>query len=134
MTTPPFTTETQRHREGFLRPPAASVPLCLCGSTPVYQLLLARHYCHRHLARRARDHGIALRPADVTRIERRIERARPAWQRPGVERYVIRINRGRRDRLSFVYDARLACLVSVWRLPRRYSSAHPAPGGGWREA
>lgn len=72
-----------------------------------------RRQCHRYLVRAARRRGIAFERGELVRLESRIDHSRAAFERPGVDRYLVRIRRGR-QRLTFLYVARLGCLLTVW--------------------
>ncbi len=72
-----------------------------------------RDLCRRHFIGRACERGIELTPAEARRLERRLGRARPAFLRPGVDRYRLRL-KWKNRRIVVVYDSRLGCLVTLW--------------------
>lgn len=74
-----------------------------------------RDCCRAHFAKRARLTGIEIH---VARIERMLERARPAFERPGIDRYPVTLRRTK-ERLTVVYDTTLHCVVTCWREGRR---------------
>lgn len=73
-----------------------------------------RAACHLHLLSRAADRGIVFTADDVVRLEGAIEKARPAFEQPGIDRYKLRVKLAG-TRMRVVYDADLKCLVTVWR-------------------
>lgn len=84
---------------------------------------MGRLACRFHLFRREAKRGIDLLPEDVAAIEAAIDKMRPAFERAGRTRYLIRVKRAPRlatrpcrydDRIVVVYDTRLSCLVTVW--------------------
>ncbi|TCS62568.1 hypothetical protein [Varunaivibrio sulfuroxidans] len=74
-----------------------------------------RAACARHVRRRARQRGVVIRGDGIVRLEAAIERLRPAFETPDRHRFWLTVKRpGRRMRV--LYDTRLHCLVTVWRL------------------
>lgn len=76
-------------------------------------LLVHRFRCRLHVEKRAIQRRIPLSPWDIDRLERSLERLRPAFERPGVNRYRLTLKHDSR-RLVVIYDTRLCCLVSLW--------------------
>ncbi|MBX3447535.1 MAG: hypothetical protein KF765_12345 [Parvibaculaceae bacterium] len=70
-----------------------------------------RMNCRNHFARRAALRAPQLTHADIERLERRIDRMRPAFEREGVNRYNLTIISGGQF-LRVVYDTELKCLVT----------------------
>jgi len=86
--------------------------------------------CRAHFARRVAERAVPLSAGDIARLERRIERMRPAFERKGVNRYRLTIiARGRF--LRVVYDTELHCLVTCldtvpfFARPRVYREVRP---------
>lgn len=79
-----------------------------------YDPTIHRAACARHVRRRARERGVVIRGDAIVRLERAIEKLRPAFETPTAHRYLLTVKRsGRRTRV--LYDTRLHCLVTVWR-------------------
>lgn len=70
--------------------------------------------CSLHMLQRAEERGVCLSAEAVERLERAIEKSRPAFERPGQDRYWIRV-RHNGNRMHVLYDTRLRCLVTVGR-------------------
>ena len=70
--------------------------------------------CSLHLMQRAEERNVDLSAEAIGRLERAIEKCRPAFERPGQDRYWIRV-RHNGSRMQVLYDTRLRCLVTVWR-------------------
>ena len=79
-----------------------------------YCPLRHRVACSLHLMQRVEERGVDLSAEAVERLERAIETCRPAFERPGQDRYWIRVRHNGR-RLQVLYDTRLRCLVTVGR-------------------
>lgn len=77
--------------------------------------LTHRMHCHLLFLRRLEERGIDVRPEEIAALEALCEGLRPAYQRPGQDRYILTIRRGRLGwrRLTVVYDTTLRCLVTV---------------------
>lgn len=73
--------------------------------------------CRVHARRRARERDC---PVPVERLERLCARMRPAFLKPGTERYLLTVHGGG-WRWQVVWDEALGCVVTV----------HPAPD--WRQ-
>lgn len=74
-----------------------------------------RMHCHLHFLRAIQMRGIDMTPDEIGQLEALLERSRPAYVRPGINRYVLTVRRGRlgQRRLTVVYDIALRCLVTV---------------------
>ena len=75
--------------------------------------LFRRACCHLHFLRRAEERGIEITGEEIERLERALDRTRPAYERPGVHRYRVTVKHAL-GRLGVAYDTHLGCLVSVW--------------------
>ncbi|WP_316978028.1 hypothetical protein [Shumkonia mesophila] len=79
-----------------------------------------RMACHMHVMKRASQRGIVITADDIVRYEALMERARPAYERPGAARYLLTVKSAAGRRMRVVYDVELRCMVSVWhRFGRR---------------
>lgn len=70
-----------------------------------------RDNCRIHFARRAAVRALVLSAAEIRRLEDRIERLRPAFERLGESRYKLTVILHGRF-LRVVYDTELKCLVT----------------------
>lgn len=71
-----------------------------------------RANCRLHALRRAEERGLALDAESLLRMEIAAERLKAAFELPDVERYWLR-GRIAGVPLRFVYDIRMACVVTV---------------------
>lgn len=72
----------------------------------------ARSKCGVRFLRSAQRQGLFLSVAEVARIEQRLARLQPCFERPGTHRYELTLRISRR-RVPVVYDTELRCLVSM---------------------
>lgn len=85
-----------------------------------YSPAVHRINCSIHVVARAETRGLDLTAADISRLERMIDRLRPAFERPGRDRYWITVKRPASRKFWCLYDTSLGCLVTVLNhRPRR---------------
>jgi hypothetical protein len=89
---------------------------------------LRRTDCFMHFLRRIDEREIPLTGEEIEKIERSLERTRPAFERPGVFRYevVVKLAWGR---ICVIYDTHLRCLVNAWWRWGIPVPAAPRPAG-----
>lgn len=71
--------------------------------------------CSLHFLQRAEARKISLSPDCLSRLEKTLERMRPAYELPGQSRYRITVLREKQV-LLVVYDIALKTLVTVWKI------------------
>ena len=103
-------------------------------SRRVYSPAHHRAACGLHVLAHARQRGIAMTAVDVANLEKTIDRLRPAFERPGRDRYWLTVRRPG-GKIRVVYDTRLQCLVTIlgdlvtlsaWHQPRPETRPGPA--------
>lgn len=77
-----------------------------------------RTHCFLHLLKRARSRNIDLSSAAAESLQDSIQRMEPLFVRPKQNRYRLAVRHHGRW-LIVTYDARLHCLVTVWRDQKR---------------
>jgi len=82
--------------------------------TALNERLCHRAFCSLHMLNRIDERDVGLDPADIGPLEEMIRRMRPVFERPGQDRYTIKVKRTR-GRIRVVYDTRLQILVTVWK-------------------
>ena len=81
-----------------------------------------RASCCIHVLSRAEQRGIALDGDTLARLEAACEKLRPAFEKPGEERYWIGVKLGPQP-FRALYDTRLRCFVTVWPVKKRGTRA-----------
>lgn len=72
----------------------------------------ARSRCGSLFLHTARRRGLYLGIAEIAKLESRIARLQPCFERPDQHRYELTL-RIQRKRIPVIYDTSLRCLVSV---------------------
>tara|TARA_R110000868_G_scaffold31325_2_gene114832 strand:- start:26292 stop:26600 length:309 start_codon:yes stop_codon:yes gene_type:complete len=72
-----------------------------------------RCYCGLHTHKRAQERGIALTHQQIEQLSARINRMRPAFERPGQDRYRLRVRLGTGKKVRLVFDTKLSTIVTV---------------------
>ena len=74
-----------------------------------------RCYCGLHTHKRAQERGIALTHQQIEQLSARINRMRPAFERPGQDRYRLRVRlgTGKKVRLVFTVLGRVQKSISI---------------------
>lgn len=62
------------------------------------------------------EHEFTLKPEDIARLESALERTRPAFERPGIERYNVRVKHAGR-RIRVIWDTQLGLVSVLCRQP-----------------
>lgn len=81
-------------------------------------LHIHRTHCFLHLMKRAKTRNIDLNAASAQSLQDAIQRMEPVFVRAGQYRYRLPVRHHGRW-LIVTYDARLHCLVTVWRDQKR---------------
>ncbi|MEQ8318745.1 MAG: hypothetical protein RH946_00660 [Rhodospirillales bacterium] len=69
--------------------------------------------CSLHAHKRAGQRGVPLSHNDIEVLNRWIDRARPAFEKPGQFRYRIGVHRANGDRFRVIYDTQLQTVVTI---------------------
>jgi len=94
----------------------------MTGNRPPSAQRLHRRHCRLHMLSRAEARGLNLTVPMLFHLERRIERMRCVFERPGQERYRVTLVLSG-EYFIVVYDTRLRCLVTMLSLTRQHPAA-----------
>jgi hypothetical protein len=92
------------------------------------RIFAERQRCLFNTLEHAHQYGYGFNLDDIARIEAAFERLRPAFVQPGQPRHRI-VARVRGQRITFIYDCDLHCLVTCRPAARLATGTVPLTGG-----